>query len=86
MKLPVKDAPLYLFLKNVSGTDLRRYKLYINSIYKPLRYEMEMRIPVNQKITQSLPLINISDTPNTFNIGLVTNELSKNSFVITKDK
>ena len=86
MKLPVKDAPLYLFLKNTTGTDIRRYKLYLNSIYKPLRYEMEMKIPVNQKIVQALPLINISEHSNTFNIGLVTNETSKSTFLITKDK
>lgn len=67
MKMPVKDAALYLLMKNTSGNDIRRYKILINSVYKPLRYELEMKIPVNQTISQPLPLINISNEPNNFN-------------------
>ena len=47
--------------------------MFINSIYKPLRYEMEMKIPVNQILSQSLPLINITDNQNTFNVSLIVN-------------
>jgi len=61
MKMPVKDAALYLVMRNTSNNDIRRYKILINSVYKPLRYELEMKIPVNQTITQPLPLINISN-------------------------
>lgn len=73
MKMPVKDAAIYLIMKNNSNNDIRRYKILINSIYKPLRYELEMRVPVNQSITQPLPLINISNDPNTFNVTFTTN-------------
>ena len=38
MKVPVKDGILYLVLKNQSKTDIRRYKLCLNSVYKPLKY------------------------------------------------
>ena len=86
MKIPIKDAPLYLFLKNASGTDVRRYKVFINSVYKPLKYEMEMKIPVNQKLTQPLPLINVSDFKNTFNVSLSLGDNSKNIFSINKDR
>ena len=68
MKIPVKDAVLFLTMKNSSNTDIRRYKLILNSIYKPLRYELEMRIPINQSITQPIPLINITSENNLFNV------------------
>ena len=71
MKIPIKDAPLQLILKNNSGTDIRKYKLFLSSTYKPLKYEMEMKIPVNQKLIQPLPLINITEKPNVFNVHLV---------------
>lgn len=61
MKVPVKDGVLYLMLKNSSNTDVRRYKLIVNSVYKPLRYEMEIRVPVNESVKQPLPLINVSN-------------------------
>lgn len=84
MKMPVKEAPLYLSLKNSTGTDIRRYKMFINSIYKPLRYEMQMKIPVNQVLTQPLPLINITEQQNIFNVSLITNDSSKNIFSLDK--
>jgi len=40
MKMPAKDAPIFLVLKNSSNTDIRIYKILINSVFKPLRYEM----------------------------------------------
>lgn len=86
MRIPAKDAPLTLLLKNASGTDIRKYRILINSVYKPLRYEMEMKVLVNQKITQPLPLINISDSTNTFNVTLNANESSKNIFILSKEK
>ena len=68
MKIPVKDAVLHLLMKNSSGTDIRRYKVILNSMYKPLRYELEMRTPVNQPISQPIPLINITSEPNYFTV------------------
>ena len=68
MKVPVKDAVLHLVMKNSSGTDIRRYKVLVNCVYKPLRYELEMKIPVNQEVTQPIPLINITSDPNFFNV------------------
>lgn len=38
--MPVKDAPMFLIMKNNSNNDIRRYKILINSAYKPLRYEL----------------------------------------------
>lgn len=61
MKMPTKDVPIYFTMKNQSGTDIRIYKILINSVYKPLRYEMEIRASVNETITQALPLINVSN-------------------------
>lgn len=60
MKMPAKEAPIYLVMKNSSASDIRCYKVLINSVFKPLRYELEMKVPVNQSVTQPLPLINIS--------------------------
>lgn len=88
MKMPVKDAALYLLMKNTSGNDIRRYKILINSVYKPLRYELEMKIPVNQTISQPLPLINISNEPNNFNATFTCgqNSINKSVFVFNNQK
>jgi hypothetical protein len=48
-------------IKNQSGTDIRKYKVLVNSNYKPLRYEVEMKTPVNKSISQKLPLVNLTN-------------------------
>jgi hypothetical protein len=47
-----------------------------------------MKIPLNQSITQPLPLINISNEPNLFNATFVTNEAtnSRNAFTFVNQK
>ena len=42
---------------------------------------MEMRVPVNQSLTQPLPLINISNDPNTFNVSFISNAPTTNSTI-----
>lgn len=60
MKIAAKDVSFVLSIRNASGTDLRRYKVLLTSVYKPLKYEVEMRIPVNKNLPQPLPLINLN--------------------------
>ena len=38
MKIAAKQASFFLMIKNQSGTDIRKYKVLLNSIFKPLRY------------------------------------------------
>lgn len=47
-----------------------------------------MKIPLNQSITQPLPLINISDEPNVFNVTFISNEVitSRNAFTFNNQK
>ena len=73
-------------IRNQSGTDIRKYKVLINSNYKPLRYEIEMKTPINKSISQKLPLVNLSKDPNNFFIQLQTNEISKGLIIIDKEK
>lgn len=69
-------------MRNLAGTDVRKYKVLISAISKPLRYELEMKTPINKFITQNLPLINVTTEPNTFIITLTSNDQSKNIFSI----
>ncbi len=88
MKVPAKDAAIYLVMKNVSNNDIRRYKILVNSVYKPLRYEIQMKVPIGQTLTQPFPLINISNQPNIFNATFTSNQAAnnRNSFVFTNQK
>ena len=76
MKYPVKEGSFVLLIRNASGTDVRKYQVILNSIYKPLRYELEMKIPANKTITQPLPLINLTAENNTYRVSLAVNGVS----------
>ena len=84
MKVAVKEASFVLILRNPQGTDVRRYKVLITSVYKPLRYELEMKTPINKLLTQKLPLVNLNNDTNSYYLTLTTNDLSKG--VISLDK
>jgi hypothetical protein len=52
-----------------------------------LRYELELKIPVNKVITQQLPLVNVTNEKNIYLVNLITtNELAKTSFSIDCEK
>ena len=72
MKYPIKEGSFILFLKNSAGTDLRKYQVTLSAIYKPLRYELEMKVAVNKSVTQPLPLINLTTENNTYRVTLNT--------------
>jgi hypothetical protein len=38
LKSAIKDGTFTVNLKNANGTDLRRYKIVVNAIARPLRY------------------------------------------------
>lgn len=40
MKMAIKEGSFILLIRNQSGTDIRRYKVLLNSVYKPLKYEL----------------------------------------------
>lgn len=84
MKMAVKEGSFFLLIRNQVGTDIRRYKVLLNSVYKPLKYELEMKASVNKLLSQKLPLININNESNTFYLTLLTNEASKGVFILEK--
>lgn len=84
MKVAVKEASFVLILRNPQGTDVRRYKVLISSVYKPLKYELEMKTPINKLLTQKLPLVNLNNDTNSYFLTLTTNDLSKG--VISLDR
>lgn len=61
MKLAVKEGSFVLLIRNPLGTDIRRYKVLLNAVYKPLKYEIDMKAPVNKSLAHKLPIINISN-------------------------
>ncbi len=79
MKYPIKDGSFILFLRNSSGTDVRKYQVLLNAVYKPLRYELEMRTAVNKNIVQPLPLINLTNDNNTYRVILSVQPLTNPS-------
>ncbi len=38
MKLGIKDGVIILQMRSQNNTDIRKYRVIINSIYKPLKY------------------------------------------------
>ena len=38
MKTAIKDGSFVVVMRNQSGTDIRRYKVVLNSAFKPLKY------------------------------------------------
>lgn len=64
-------------MKNTSGTDVRRYKVLVSSLYKPLKYEIEMKTSINKSLQQKLPLVNINSENNTFYVTMQANDVSK---------
>ena len=47
-------------LKNLDKTDVRRYKLLVNPLPKPVKAALEFKVPAREVITQELPIINSS--------------------------
>ena len=60
LKSAIKEGSFTVNLKNIAGTDIRKYKVTLNAVARPLRYELEMKTPANKLIMQPLPLINLS--------------------------
>lgn len=40
LKSPIKEGSFTVNLRNTSGTDLRKYKITLNAVARPLRYEL----------------------------------------------
>jgi len=38
MKSPVKEGSFSINIKNMNGSDIRKYKVYMTVVAKPLRY------------------------------------------------
>lgn len=70
LKSPIKEGSFTINLKNIAGTDIRRYKIILNASARPLRYELQLKTPVNKAITQQLPLVNITNDKNIYIVTL----------------
>ncbi len=72
-------------IRNPVGSDVRKYKVLVSSLYKPLKYEIEMKTSINKTLTQKLPLINIHNESNSFYVSMQANQVSKGGiFVLEK--
>ena len=85
MKYPIKEGSFILLLKNSAGTDLRKYQVVLNAVYKPLRYELQMRIPANNSLTQPLPMINLTNENNIYRVLLLNSSQDPNKSVFFID-
>lgn len=61
LKSAIKEGSFTVSLKNAAGTDVRKYKVSLSAVAKPLRYELEMKTACNKSLSQPLPLINLSN-------------------------
>jgi hypothetical protein len=60
-KALLKDACLDLILTNHNKTDVRRFKVCINVIPKPIKLAIEMVAPARSQVIQNIPITNNSD-------------------------
>ena len=47
-KSAITECSSMVKLKNIAGTDIRKYKFILNSVARPLQYELEIETPVNK--------------------------------------
>lgn len=87
LKSAIKEGSFTVNLRNGAGTDIRKYKVTLSAVAKPLRYELEMKIATNKVLSQPLPLINLTMEKNVFHVLLIpSNELSRNVFSIDQER
>jgi hypothetical protein len=83
MKAAIKEGTFTVNLRNTAGTDIRKYKVTLNAVSRPLRYELEMKTPANRPLQQPLPLINLSQERSLFHVMLLpANDPSRAVFAI----
>ena len=87
LKSSIKEGSFSINLRNAAGSDIRKYKVNLTAVARPLRYELELKTPVSKLITQPLPLINVTNERNLYHISLTPhNEHSKNTFSLDRDR
>jgi len=60
-KNPYKDYRVMLVLRNANRTDVRRYKLQVTALPKPVKATLEMTAPAKEVVVQEIPIVNNSD-------------------------
>lgn len=69
-KNAVKELTVYMTLRNLDKTDVRKYRVVINCLPKPIKAQMEMMCPARESVVQEIPIVNPSDRDWTIKVGL----------------
>ncbi|CAD8050766.1 unnamed protein product [Paramecium sonneborni] len=70
-KTAVKDYLSHFMLVNETKTDVRRFRIQITSLPKPIMVTLEMTIPAREIVTQEIPIVNNTDRDFNLKINLV---------------
>jgi hypothetical protein len=73
-KNAVRDLVVYMTLKNADKTDVRKYRILINALPKPVKAVMEMVCPAREQVVQEIPIVNPSDREWTIKIQLLSDQ------------
>ena len=87
LKAPVREGSFTFHMRNQSATDIRKYKVVLTAVARPLKYELEIKTPANRSLTQPLPLVNVSNEKNCYSVTLsVPSEAAKGCFILESDR
>ena len=68
-KIPVKDYPITLTMKNKTLTDVRIYEILVTIFPKVIKASLEMSTPARMAIEQKIPIINSGEKDVNIKIG-----------------
>lgn len=59
-------------LKNSDKTDVRKYKILVNALPKPIKAQIEMNCSARENVIQEIPIVNPSDRDWSIKVTLAT--------------
>lgn len=71
-KNPVKDLVVYMTLKNTDKTDVRKYKIMVNALPKPVKAAIEMVCPAREQVVQEIPIVNPTEREWTIKVTMLS--------------
>ena len=74
-KQPVKDLVCTLTMRNSDRTDVRRYRVTVNALPKPIKAVIEIACPARETIVQEIPIVNPSDRDWTIKLQLTSDSV-----------
>ncbi|KAL4497051.1 hypothetical protein ABPG72_002207 [Tetrahymena utriculariae] len=73
-KIPFKEYTANITLRNPEKYDIRRYKLVVTSLPKPVKAALEFTAAAKETVVQEIPVVNTTDKDWMIKINLIPNE------------